>query len=311
MLLAVEVRADVGHRDRSRPVAGQPWTGALRAWSRGRLIQPGDGERHEVLAERAVHPDRAVAAVGKVIVLDPDPDLIVVGARDGPRDGRAVLVDGAHAAFGRIPLATLEEALAGEGEHAIAIEQACELAHHGLTWRRRPRQDCIASTLRRPVAPRCARNVMFAAPDPSPDGAAAGPRRGNREASDPRRRRGPSDGRTGPGSCPSPSERRHRRSLWRGRRTYGSGRRRRCDRGAATGAPRAPRRGRRGSQPVRAICVSFSPRGSRSAPRRSCRRGGMCAGRYGARCRQRTSRGTDPEGSPGAGRHRATGRRRP
>lgn len=83
-------------------------------------------------------PIGQVAGGGKVIAFDPDPDPVVVGPRDDPGDGRVVLVDGAHATFGHVPFAPLEETIACEGEHAIAIEQAAELAHHGLSRRRRP-----------------------------------------------------------------------------------------------------------------------------------------------------------------------------
>ena len=44
------------------------------------LVQPGERECHEVLAEGAVHADRAVAGVGEVVVLGPDADLVVVSA---------------------------------------------------------------------------------------------------------------------------------------------------------------------------------------------------------------------------------------
>lgn len=99
-VLLLEVRPHVVH-------SNGPRARLRKALSRLSL-QPGQPNRHAVLAKLSVYPERAIARVVELVFLDPKPHAILVRPEDFGRDGPLVLDEATHVSTTVVSLAPLE-----------------------------------------------------------------------------------------------------------------------------------------------------------------------------------------------------------
>lgn len=118
-VLLLEVRPHVVHSNGPRA--------RLRKAVSRLSLQPGQPNRHAVLAEHPVHPKGTITRVVKLVVLDPKPHAVLVRPEDFGRDGPPVLDDAAHVPAAVIPLTPLEISLPRQFEQHVVGQGSFQL----------------------------------------------------------------------------------------------------------------------------------------------------------------------------------------